>query len=145
MSDYSVARNFCSTRRTVRTPWSQKFLAPCIHLNLTQDLDFHTPRQDLGGHFRDPAESSEFKEYIHQLLVKNYTEVKKIYHEIKDSLLQENQELRRDCFTKKFLVLSSIHTTDPPPLKRIKITLTKNIQKYLTCLSFPFLSFSSSY
>jgi hypothetical protein len=95
-------------------------------------------------HFRDLVQSSEFKDGAHQLLVKNYTEVKEIYHEIKDSLTQENRESKRDYFTKKFTTISSIDSKDPPPLKRIKTTLAKNIQKYLTCLSFPSLPLTNN-
>lgn len=88
-------------------------------------------------HFRDLAQSSEFKDHVHQSLVDTYKEVKKIYHEIKDSLTGENPTLQREYFTKKFTTLAFIHSTDPPPLKRVKTTLAKNIHKYLTCLSFP--------
>jgi hypothetical protein len=95
-------------------------------------------------HFRDLAESGEFKDSLHQLLVNNYTEVKKIYHDIKDSLSQENPEQHRDYFTKKLITLASLHSTDPPPLKRIKTTLAKNIQKYITCLSFPSLPLTNN-
>jgi transposase len=94
--------------------------------------------------FRDFAQHPSFEEAIHQKLVQKYQDCKDIFKELRETTKQDNPELKQGYFNQRLTQLGEIETTDPPPVKRIKTTLQKNILKYLTCLRFPHIPLTNN-
>ena len=87
--------------------------------------------------WRDIATYTDFTEDVHARLQTEYASMKTLFRDLKESLTQPDREDKRQHFTERFSLASTIHPHDPPPLIRIKKRLRENISKYLTCLSFP--------
>jgi transposase len=80
--------------------------------------------------FRDLAKSGELEENIRMHCKNEYQKLCLIYNDLKNDRRIE----RHDDFSLKLTKLSIIRKLDPKKLIRIKMTLQKNIPKYLTCL-----------
>jgi len=81
--------------------------------------------------FRDLAKSGELEEKIRLHCKIEYQKLCLVYDDLKNDRKIE----RYDEFFLKLNELSKIQGLDPKKLIRVKTTLTKNIFKYLTCLS----------
>lgn len=87
--------------------------------------------------FRDIASHEDFTDQETLRCSNHYADLKLIYSDLKDSLQKNDPLLHKDSFVSRFQALADKSSLDPKPLARIKATLSKNISKYLTCLSFP--------
>jgi transposase len=86
--------------------------------------------------WRDLANYPEFT----KVLKSQYIELKQIFYELKGSL----NISKLDYFTEKLKTFSTILTTDPVPIIRLKNTFRENIPKYLTCLKFPLIQLTNN-
>lgn len=80
--------------------------------------------------FRDLAKSGELEEKIRLHCKAEYQKLCLVYDDLKNDRRIE----RYDDFSLKLNELSRIKRLDPKKLIRIKMTLAKNVPKYLTCL-----------
>ena len=94
--------------------------------------------------FRDIASHPDFTGILHENLVSQYTEVKQLFKDIKQTLTEKEPVNKKHIFEEKMKSLSVVQTTDPPPLVRVKTTLRKNIHKYLTCFHFPYIPLTNN-
>lgn len=83
--------------------------------------------------FRDLAKSSELKEDQRSYCQKEYAKLCVIYNDLQKDRGKE----RYDEFSRRLTKLSVIKSANPRKFVRLKMTLRKNIQKYLTCLEDP--------
>lgn len=83
--------------------------------------------------WRDLAQSGELPEIQRNQCKEECAKLHETYEDLKQNRTME----RYDDFTEKLVQLSLVKPNDPMKLIRVKITLGKNIPKYLTCLSDP--------
>ena len=83
-------------------------------------------------------------DYCDLSLTPEYTTLKKLFRDVAQASTTEDASSYSAQYTKELTVLSHIQPTDPPPLVRIKTTLEKNIQKYMTCLRFPHIPLTNN-
>ena len=83
--------------------------------------------------FRDLANSHELTESQIDYCKKGYQHLYSIYEDIKNN----RHPKCRDAFTKRLANVAIITTEDTKKMTRLKTTLKKNIQNYLTCLKDP--------
>lgn len=87
--------------------------------------------------FRDIANHENFTDKEKIRCSRHYADLKLIYYDLKNILQKDYPLSSKDSFVSRFQVLTNKSPLDPKPLARIKATLSKNIPKYLTCLSYP--------
>lgn len=87
--------------------------------------------------FRDIASHEDFTDQEKLRCSEHYHDLKLIYSDLKDTLRNNYPLSNKDSFVNRFKALAHKSSLDPKPLARIKATLSKNIFKYLTCLSYP--------
>jgi hypothetical protein len=95
-------------------------------------------------HFRDLAHHPGFAEIERQSLARNYLEIKAIYQDTKTACHGPDPQGQRASLIHRLTAVASINPADPLPLKRIKTTLLRNIDKYFTCLSFPLIALTNN-
>lgn len=94
--------------------------------------------------FRDLAEHAGFTETQVQALRVTYHDIKAIYHSVVTACSGPDPQTHRAHLTTQFQSVSTVHEHDPVPAVRLKTTLRKNIDKYLTCLSFPTIALTNN-
>jgi len=94
--------------------------------------------------FRDLAQHSGFTETQQEDVRSTYREIKAIYHSVVTACSGPDPHEHRDTLTKRFRAVSAVQTNDPKPVVRLKTTLGKNIERYLTCLSFPSIALTNN-
>lgn len=88
--------------------------------------------------FRDMKESDVLNEIQKEICLKNYENVSLIYERLKEILKEDFEyEKTHKYFLTKLTELSKPNLDDFSKLKTIKESLSKNKEKYLTCLKFP--------
>lgn len=87
--------------------------------------------------FRDIASHEDFTDQEKLRCSKHYHDLKLIYSDLKDILQRDDPLSHEGSFISRLQALAHKSSLDPKPLARIKATLSKNISKYLTCLSYP--------
>ena len=95
-------------------------------------------------HFRDPIQAPNLIDLVKERMVKEYENLKSIFHKLEEVLTQQNPLSQKKDFVLALKTLSTIHDNDITYIKRIKKTLSNNIDKYLTCLEFPFLPLTNN-
>jgi hypothetical protein len=90
--------------------------------------------------FRDLAASKELSPEHHAYCVQQYTIVTKIFSDVE----QYRDESHRDSYTQRLSELAVITPQDCVKLIRIKTTLSRNIEKYLTCLGNPLIPLTNN-
>jgi hypothetical protein len=81
--------------------------------------------------FRDLARSGELPEREQRRCKEDYAILRSLY----DDLKQHRTPERYEEFRRRLATLSAVRSGDPKKAARIKQTLRKNIENYLTCLS----------
>ena len=94
--------------------------------------------------FRDLSMHDGFTDEQTEALRATYREIKAIYHAVVTACSGPDPQAHRTHLTKRFQVVSAVHAHDPVPAVRLKTTLRKNIEKYLTCLSFPAIALTNN-
>ena len=88
--------------------------------------------------FRDLSESDVLTEKHREICLRNYQEVSAIYDNLKQTLQTKFEyEKTRQYFLGKLTELSKPNSDDLPKLQTVKESLSRNKEKYLTCLRFP--------
>ena len=95
-------------------------------------------------HFRDPIQAPNLIDFVKERMAVEYNNLKSIFHKLEEVLTQENPLSQKEDFVLLLKTLSTIHDNDIIYIKRIKKTLSNNIDKYLTCLEFPFLPLTNN-
>lgn len=89
--------------------------------------------------FRDLATSKELPAQ-HTYYVQQYKIVAEIFSDIE----KYRDESMRDSYTERLTTLATVTSHDCKKLIRIKTTLSRNISKYLTCLSNPLIPLTNN-
>ncbi|HCX89130.1 MAG TPA: IS66 family transposase, partial [Deltaproteobacteria bacterium] len=88
--------------------------------------------------FRDLAESAVLEEKKKNICIDHYKRISDIYNDLKQILKTKfDHQKTYQYFIDQLTSLSKLSFTDPLKLKKIKESLFKNKDKYLTCLKFP--------
>ena len=88
--------------------------------------------------FRDLKDSDVLNEKQKEICLKNYENFASIYKKLEETLKTEFEyEKTHRYFLRKIEEFSKPNTNDFKKLKVLKETLSKNKEKYLTCLKFP--------
>jgi hypothetical protein len=95
-------------------------------------------------HFRDLASHEGFGDEARQVLLTTYNEIKAIYRATKEACHSPDPKSQIIPLQERLKVVATLKPTDPVPVKRIKTTLLRNIDKYLTCLSFPQIALTNN-
>jgi hypothetical protein len=94
--------------------------------------------------FRDLAEHDGFSDVQVQALTEAYHEVRGVYRDIITACTGPDPQGAQVTLADRLTVLATIGDGDPTPLVRIKTTLMKNVDRYLTCLRFPMIALTNN-
>ena len=95
-------------------------------------------------HFRDLAQHDGFSDSDKENLRSTYTEIKAIYGDTKEACSGPDPQGQLVTLTDRLTQVAKVSPSDPSPLKRIKTSLLKNINKYFTCLLFPAVALTNN-
>jgi regulator of replication initiation timing len=94
--------------------------------------------------FRDLATHPDFTPDQLIKIQSTYLEIKAFFQATKTACRDPDPETYRPLLTKQLATIAVIDPTDPKPVVRLKTTLKKNINQYLTCLSFPTIALTNN-
>jgi hypothetical protein len=92
----------------------------------------------LYRHFRDLAKSDVLSENERTTCLSDYVKISRLYEKLKQVLASEFEYAKtHGYFLRKLEEFSTPNQNDAPKIKKIKETLVKTKEKYLTCLKYP--------
>ncbi len=94
--------------------------------------------------FRDLAQHDGFTDTQREEVRATYREIKAIYHSVVAACSGPDPQTHHNILAHRFRTLATVRTCDPRPVVRLKTTLRKNIERYLTCLSFPSIALTNN-
>lgn len=94
--------------------------------------------------FRDLATHQDFTPEQILKIQGTYREIKAFFQTIKMVCRGPDPETHRQMLTTQLTDIAMINPTDPKPVVRLKTTLKRNINQYLTCLSFPAIALTNN-
>jgi hypothetical protein len=94
--------------------------------------------------FRDLAHHDGFTDAQKEAIRATYGEIKAIYRAVVFATTGNDPPAYHQALTERFQTVSTITGTDPKPVVRLKTTLRKNIDTYLTCLFFPTIALTNN-
>lgn len=86
---------------------------------------------------RDMAESQEFGKRKKKQILKTYEQFSNLYQHIRKKIGGEISPYLKKKFQEIWSELSEIHSLDPTPLVKLKVSLQKNTKQYFTFLNHP--------
>ncbi len=86
---------------------------------------------------RDLSESTEIPKIKQKRVLQTYKDFSNLYHSIRYKLKDEISPYLKNKFQNTFSSLTKIHTLDPTALRKLKVSLHKNQEKYFTFLNHP--------
>jgi len=94
--------------------------------------------------FRDLTRHDGFTDEQRDTIQTTYREIKAIYRDVRAATKTSDPPRQKAALTTRLQTVAVINTADPTPVNRLKITLQRNVSKYLTCLSFPDIALTNN-
>jgi len=94
--------------------------------------------------FRDLTRHEGFTDAERKDIESTYSEIKTLYQRVMLACSLPDPGAQYEELTQRFAAVSSIRHSDPKPVARLKKTLARNVAKYLTCLTAPFIALTNN-